>query len=76
MFVLDANKNIEQAERAPLTPTFISDLDWLFGDYFQVNRLTKCDTCTALKEEKEKTMDKNVRKYLDELYKLHNNLQM
>ena len=48
----------------------------IFAFYFRVNRLTKCDACTALKEEKEKTLDRNVRNYLDELYKIHNTLQM
>ena len=41
----------------------------------QVNRLTKCDICTSLKEEKQKTMDKTLRAYYDNLYKQHNDLQ-
>jgi len=35
----------------------------------------KCDIGTFLKEEKQKTMDKTQRKYLDNLYKYHNDLQ-
>ena len=42
---------------------------------FQVNRLTKCDICVTLKEEKQKTMDKNSRNYYDMLYNQHNELQ-
>ena len=41
----------------------------------QVNRLTKCDICVVLKEEKLKTMDKNSRNYYDLLYSQHNELQ-
>ncbi|XP_068753053.1 uncharacterized protein [Montipora capricornis] len=41
----------------------------------KVNRLTKCDICTSLKEEKQKTMDKTLRAYYDNLYKQHNDLQ-
>lgn len=41
----------------------------------QVNRLTRCDICTFLKEEKQKTMDKTLRDYYDKLYKQHNELQ-
>ncbi|XP_068675637.1 uncharacterized protein [Montipora foliosa] len=41
----------------------------------KVNRVTKCDICTSLKEEKQKTMDKTLRAYYDNLYKQHNDLQ-
>ena len=52
--------------------TILFELDY-FVVYLQVNRLTTCDACTVLKEEKKKN---NVRNYLDELYKIHNTLQM
>lgn len=48
----------------------------LFRFCSQINRLTKCDICTALKDEKQKTLDKGLRAYFDQLYKYHNDLQM
>lgn len=48
----------------------------LFRFCSQINRLTKCDICTALKDEKQKTLDKGLRAYFDQLYKYHSDLQM
>ena len=41
----------------------------------QVNRFARCDVCTVLKEEKQKTMDKELRSYLDNLLLFHNDIQ-
>ena len=42
----------------------------------QENRFTKCDICTMVKREKEKTMNEAKLKELDEILKEHNDLQM
>ena len=38
--------------------------------------MSKCAICTILEEEREKTTDKDVKSYLDRLFKEHNDLQM
>ena len=43
---------------------------------FQEDRMSKCAICTNLEEEREKTTDKDVKSYLDRLFKEHNDLQM
>ena len=42
----------------------------------QENRFTKCDACTELKKEKERTMDQEKIKELNKMMQEHNNLQM
>lgn len=48
---------------------------YIFIIVFQVNRPTKCEICTALKEEKKKATNKTLRAYYDNLYKHHNDLE-
>lgn len=42
----------------------------------QENRFTKCDVCTEVKKEKEKTMDQEKIGELKKMMEEHNNLQM
>ena len=42
----------------------------------QENRFTKCDTCTEIKKEKEKTMDQEKIRKLNKMMEDHNKLQM
>ena len=51
-------------------------LNTLCYNFLQENRFTKCDTCTAIKSEKEKTMDAVKIKQLNDMMEEHNKLQM
>ena len=44
--------------------------------FLQEDRMSMCPICTILKEEREKTNDRNIMEFLDNLYDEHNKLQM
>ena len=52
------------------------DLTNYFIFLIKENRFTKCDTCSIIKAEKEKTMDKSRINELNQLLEEHNKLQM